>query len=102
MSWFRGEVPAEVRRNVELWVGCIAGAWEEAEYIRRLARAGFTGIEVEPPRVYNLEDARAFLTAEGIDVDTIAPLVGGKFMSAFIARAETVTYEARDTRPLHG
>jgi SAM-dependent methyltransferase len=80
----RGEVPAEVRRNVELWVGCIAGALEEAEYIRKLTRAGFIGIEVEPTRVYNVEDAREFLTAEGIDVDAIAPMVDGKFMSAFI------------------
>jgi ubiquinone/menaquinone biosynthesis C-methylase UbiE len=80
----RGEVPAEVRRNVELWVGCIAGALEDAEYIRKLARAGFVGIEVEPTRVYNLEDAREFLTTEGIDVDAIAPMVDGKFMSAFI------------------
>lgn len=80
----RGEVPAEVRRNVELWVGCIAGALEESEYIGKLARAGFVGIEVEPTRVYNMEDAREFLTAEGIDVDAIAPMVDGKFMSAFI------------------
>ncbi len=80
----RGEVPAEVRRNVELWVGCIAGALEDAEYIRKLAGAGFVGIEVEPTRVYNLEDAREFLTTEGIDVDAIAPMVDGKFMSAFI------------------
>jgi SAM-dependent methyltransferase len=80
----RGEVPADVRRNVELWVGCIAGALEESEYIGKLARAGFTGIEVEPTRIYNVEDAREFLTAEGIDVAALAPLVDGKFMSAFI------------------
>lgn len=80
----RGEVPAAVRRNVELWVGCIAGALEESEYIGKLKRAGFTEIEVEPTRIYRVEDAREFLTAEGINVDEIAPLVDGKFMSAFV------------------
>jgi ubiquinone/menaquinone biosynthesis C-methylase UbiE len=80
----RGDVPADVRRNVELWVGCIAGAMEEAEYTRKLARAGFVEISVEPTRVYYVEDARAFLTAEGIDVEAIAPAVDGKFMSAFV------------------
>lgn len=80
----RGEVPADVRRNVELWVGCIAGALEETEYRQKLARAGFTEIEVEPTRVYDIGDAREFLSAEGIDVDAIAPMVDGKFMSAFI------------------
>ncbi|NWF82363.1 MAG: arsenite methyltransferase [Bryobacteraceae bacterium] len=80
----RGEIPSNIRRNVELWVGCIAGALEETEYISKLAQAGFTAIEVEPTRVYHVEDAREFLTAEGIDVDAIAPMVDGKFMSAFI------------------
>jgi SAM-dependent methyltransferase len=80
----RGEVPADVRRNVELWVGCIAGAMEETEYLQKLARAGFTEISIEPTRVYNVEDAREFLTTEGIDVDAMAPAVEGKFMSAFI------------------
>jgi ubiquinone/menaquinone biosynthesis C-methylase UbiE len=80
----RGEVPAEIRHNVELWVGCIAGAMQEAEYVQKLARAGFVGISVEPTRIYNIEDAREFLTTEGIDVDAIAPQVDGKFMSAFV------------------
>ena len=80
----RGEVPAELRRNVELWVGCIAGALEDKDYVSKLERAGFTGIEVEPTRVYHVADAREFLAAEGVDVDAIAPLVDGKFMSAFI------------------
>jgi arsenite methyltransferase len=80
----RGEVPDEVRHNVELWVGCIAGAMQEAEYVQKLAKAGFVDISVEPTRVYNLEDAREFLTTEGIDVDAIAPEVDGKFMSAFV------------------
>ena len=80
----RGEVPAEIRHNVELWVGCIAGAMQEAEYVQKLARAGFVGISVEPTRIYNIEDAREFLTTEGIDVDAIAPQIDGKFMSAFV------------------
>src|ERR1039458_7134074 len=80
----RGEVPAEVRHNVELWVGCIAGAMQEAEYIQKLARAGFADISVEPTRIYNIEDAREFLTTEGIEVDAVAPQVDGKFMSAFV------------------
>jgi ubiquinone/menaquinone biosynthesis C-methylase UbiE len=80
----RGEVPAEVRQSMLLWVGCIAGALEDAEYTRKLAKAGFDAIDVEPTRVYNIEDARQFLSGEGIDVDAIAPHVEGKFMSAFI------------------
>jgi arsenite methyltransferase len=80
----RGEVPVQVRRNMELWVGCIAGALEETEYRQKLARAGFASIEVEPTRIYDVEDARMFLAAQGIDADEIAPLVEDKFMSAFI------------------
>jgi SAM-dependent methyltransferase len=80
----RGDVPAEIRRSMELWVGCIAGALEEYEYVRRLAKAGFTSIQIEPTRVYHIEDARQFLAGEGIDVDAIAPQVEDKFMSAFI------------------
>jgi SAM-dependent methyltransferase len=85
----RGEVPAEIRRNVELWIGCIAGALQETEYVEKLRAACFEDIEIEPTRVYNVEDARQFLTREGVDVDAIAPQVDGKFMSAFIrARKE--------------
>ena len=80
----RGEVPLEVRRSMELWVGCIAGALEETDYMTKLAAAGFDGIDVEPTRVYQVEDARRFLASEGLDVDAIAPLVEGKFMSAFV------------------
>jgi ubiquinone/menaquinone biosynthesis C-methylase UbiE len=65
----RGEIPPEVRQSMLLWVGCIAGALEEHEYVRALAAAGFVSIEVEPTRVYNIEDARRFLAGEGIDVD---------------------------------
>ena len=80
----RGEVHEEVRKSMLLWVGCIAGALEEKEYAAKLARAGFARISIEPTRVYSVEDARSFLTEAGIDVDAIAPLVEGKFMSAFI------------------
>jgi arsenite methyltransferase len=80
----RGEVPADVRRNMELWVGCIAGALEETEYASKLAAAGFTDVELEPWRVYRIEDARAFLTDSGLDVDQLAPLVEGRFASAFV------------------
>ena len=83
----RGEVPPEVRRSMELWVGCIAGALEETDYVRRLAKAGFDAIDIEPTRIYSVEDARQFLTGEGIDADAISKQVEGKFMSAFI-RAE--------------
>jgi len=80
----RGEVHEQVRKSMLLWVGCIAGALEEREYAANLADAGFTGISIEPTRVYSIEDARHFLVEAGIDVDAIAPLVDGKFMSAFI------------------
>ena len=79
-----GEVPGEVRRNVELWIGCIAGALRDSDYRAKLAAAGFEGIGIEPTRVYDVEDARQFLAAQGIDVDAIAPQIAGKFMSAFI------------------
>jgi SAM-dependent methyltransferase len=80
----RGEVPSDVRQNMLLWVGCIAGALQDSDCVAKLARAGFEGIGVEPTRVYDIEDARAFLSGQGVDVDAIAPQVQGKFMSAFI------------------
>jgi len=80
----RGDVPAQVRKNVELWVGCIAGALRDTEYNDKLGAAGFGQIEIEPTRIYNVEDARQFLTGQGIEVDAIAPQVDGKFMSAFV------------------
>jgi SAM-dependent methyltransferase len=80
----RGEVPAEIRRSVELWIGCVAGALEEREYRDKLAAAGFEGVGVEPTRVYQVEEARDFLAGSGVDVDAIAPHVGEKFMSAFV------------------
>ena len=79
-----GEVPADIRKNILLWVGCVAGALEHYQYVAKLAKAGFDNIDIEPTRVYSIEDARAFLTGHGVDVDAIAPQVEGKFMSAFI------------------
>jgi SAM-dependent methyltransferase len=80
----RGDVPDAVRKSVLLWVGCIAGALKDSEYVSKLTRAGFESIEIEPTRVYHIDDARAFLVDQGIDVDAIAPQVDGKFISAFV------------------
>jgi arsenite methyltransferase len=80
----RGAVPSEIRRSMELWVGCVAGALEEEEYAAKLKGAGFESVEVEPWRVYQIDDARAFLAESGIDVDQLAPQVDGKIASAFI------------------
>ena len=80
----RGEITPAIRQSVLLWVGCIAGALDEAEYRTKLISAGFEQVEIEPTRIYRVEDAREFLSAEGMDVDAIAPQVDGKFMSAFI------------------
>lgn len=87
----RGEIPAEVRKNVELWIGCIAGALRDTEYMDKLRAAGFADVDIEPTRIYNVEDARQFLTREGIDVDAIAPQVDGKFMSAFVRATKPAT-----------
>ncbi len=80
----RGEMLPEIRKSVLLWVGCIAGALEENDYLRKLKGAGFAEAEIEPTRVYRVEDAREFLSGQGLDVDAIAPQVDGKFFSAFI------------------
>ena len=80
----RGEVPADIRRSLELWVGCIAGALRDTEFSEKLQAAGFTDVSVEPWRVYQIEDARAFLTRAGVDVDRLAAEVDGTFASAFI------------------
>jgi len=95
----RGAVPADIRRNIELWVGCVAGAMEESEYRSKLADAGFEEIEIEATRVYSVGDARQFLAAKGIDVDAIAPLVEGKFASAFVrAKKPKGTWNHRRTQ----
>src|SRR5438270_4640253 len=80
----RGEVPEEVRKSMLLWVGCVAGALRDEDYVAKLKQAGFERIDIEPTRVYNIEDARAFLNAEGVDVNSISSQVEGKFISAFV------------------
>jgi len=80
----RGAVPAEIRKSVELWVGCVAGALEEFDYRDKLFSAGFENIDIEPTRIYKVEEARDFLSSAGLDVDQVAPLIDGKFMSAFV------------------
>ena len=86
----RGETPDEVRRNMELWIGCVAGALEEMEYRDLLADAGFRRVEIEPTRVYKAEDAAAFLAGSGLDPDAFASQIDGKFMSAFIRGTKPV------------
>jgi SAM-dependent methyltransferase len=80
----RGEVPADIRKSMELWVGCIAGALEEQEYIGKLGAAGFSAIAVEPTRIYRVDEAKDFLSAAGLDAEKIAPQIENKFMSAFL------------------
>jgi len=80
----RGDMPPEVRRSMELWVGCIAGALEDTEYVSKLRGAGFGDVELEPWRTYRVEDARTFLSDAGLDVDRLAPEVDGRLASAFI------------------
>jgi arsenite methyltransferase len=80
----RGEMLPEIRKSVLAWVGCVAGALEEKEYQRKLAAAGFEDIELEPTRIYRVEDARGFLSEQGIDVEAIADKVDGRFLSAFV------------------
>jgi arsenite methyltransferase len=80
----RGEIPAEIRKSMELWVGCVAGALAEYEYRDKLFNAGFESIEIEPTRVYKAEEARDFLTAAGLDAEKVGPMIDGKFMSAFV------------------
>jgi arsenite methyltransferase len=98
----RGAVPAEIRRNIELWVGCVAGAMEESEYRTKLSDAGFEQIEIEPTRVYGIGDARQFLTTKGIDVDAVAPQVEGKFVSAFIRAKKPVARKNTEDRSCCG
>jgi SAM-dependent methyltransferase len=87
----RGSVPEAVRQSMLLWVGCIAGALDEQDYCAKLIDAGFAGVAIEPTRIYNIEDARQFLTRAGVDVDAIAPAVEGKFLSAFIRAVKPQT-----------
>ena len=87
----RGDVSPEIRKSVLLWVGCVAGTLEDFEYVKKLIAAGFEEIEIEPTRIYQAENAREILSAEGIDVDAIVPQVDGKFMSAFVRATKPKT-----------
>ncbi|MGD0497070.1 MAG: arsenite methyltransferase [Bryobacteraceae bacterium] len=80
----KGEIPAEIRKSILLWVGCVAGALDENDYRAKLAAAGFEAIGIEPTRIYRSEDAASFLADQGLDAEMIGPEVDGKFMSAFI------------------
>ena len=80
----RGEVPGDIRKSMELWVGCVAGALSEREYREKLAAAGFESVDIEVTRVYTINDAREFLRSSGINGDTIASQVQDKFVSAFV------------------
>jgi SAM-dependent methyltransferase len=80
----RGQVPPEIKKNLELWVGCVAGALSDYEYVAKLSRAGFANVDIEPTRVYDINDARAFLSEKGLDVDELAKELRGKFFSGFI------------------
>ena len=91
----RGAVPTEVQRSVELWMGCLAGALEESDYRARLKKAGFEAIEIEPTRVYTADDARRVLEGSELDVERIAPMVDGKFVSAFIRARKPASARAK-------
>jgi arsenite methyltransferase len=80
----KGHVPAEIKKSLELWLGCVAGALSDYDYVAKLAKAGFDNIDIELTRVYSIEDARTFLVGQGLDVDALAKEVEGKFVSAFI------------------
>jgi arsenite methyltransferase len=86
-----GEIPEKIRQDVSLWVGCIAGALQDSEYFDKLSKVGFEAIEIQPTRIYNVEDAREFLGGKGIDVDALAPQVDGKFMSAFVRAVKPIS-----------
>jgi arsenite methyltransferase len=92
----RGEVPAEVKRNMELWVGCVAGALEEKEYGRLLEEAGFESIDIEPTRIYRTEDASAFLAGSGLDSMTLSSEIDGRFMSAFVRASKPGATASRE------
>jgi arsenite methyltransferase len=96
----RGDAPPEVRRNMEMWIGCVAGALEEMEYRDLLADAGFRRVEVEPTRIYKAEDAAAFLTGSGLDPASFSAQIDGKFMSAFVRATKPAGKEARSPIPM--
>src|SRR6201994_3973043 len=95
----RGEVPAEIRKSMELWVGCIAGALEEYEYRDKLFTAGFAEVDVEPTRVYQVEEAREFLRGAGLDAEVVGPQIKDKFLSAFIRAQKPAVAATCDCPP---
>ena len=95
----RGEIRPEIRKSVLLWVGCVAGALDEIDYRKNLESAGFENIDIEPTRTYRAEDAREFLASAGIDADTIAPQVDGKFFSAFVRATKPVQQQKTCCEP---
>jgi arsenite methyltransferase len=90
----RGDVPADIRRNMELWIGCVAGALEETDYRRKLAVTGFEGIDLEPTRIYRAADARSFLSEAGID-PALAEQFDGRFLSAFVRAQKPMAKAAK-------
>ena len=93
----RGEISPQIRQSMLLWVGCVAGALEEREYRDKLGAAGFEQIEMEPTRIYRVEDAREFLSEKGLDVDSLAPQVDGKFLSAFVRAVKPVSVKTTES-----
>lgn len=90
----RGSIPVPVRKSMELWVGCVAGALEEQEFLGLLSDAGFIGGAIEPTRVYEFEDAKAFLVPAGFDSEVLAREVGGRVMGAFVRATKPVAAES--------
>jgi SAM-dependent methyltransferase len=91
----RGYVPESIKKSMELWIGCVAGALEERQFLDLLHEAGFVDASVEPTRVYDADDAAAFLRSAGLDADAIAPQIDGRFVSAFVrATKPAITREA--------
>jgi arsenite methyltransferase len=93
----RGGISAQIRQSMLLWVGCVAGALAEDEYRDKLGAAGFEQIEIEPTRIYHVEDAREFLSEKGLDVDSLAPQVDGKFLSAFVRAVKPVSAKTTES-----
>jgi ubiquinone/menaquinone biosynthesis C-methylase UbiE len=91
----KGEIPAQVKKSIELWIGCVAGALTEEEYASKLSAAGFTEISVEPTRIYRVEEAREFLTSAGIDLSAIESEIDGKFRSAFVRASKPSSGRSR-------
>src|SRR3954454_19922786 len=90
----RGELPADVRRSMELWVGCVAGALTEREYRDTLEQSGFEAIGIEPTRIYEFEDAKAFLEGTGLDTEVLAREVGGRVMGAFVRARKPLSWDS--------